>query len=69
MAMSTRSQLTQILNHLKRGRSLTAIQALNKFGCMRLSARILDLKEMGYSIASDYIKQDGKRFARYRLAE
>lgn len=38
------NQTAQIRKHLNSGRSLTAIQALNNFGCFRLAARIFDLR-------------------------
>ena len=44
-----------------------------KFGCYRLSARIHDLKEIGYKIVAEtkYFKtEDGAgHYAEYRLAE
>ncbi len=63
------SQNQQILNHLQSGKKLTAIQALNKFDCFRLSARIGDIKELGYNIQTIPIKKNGKRFAQYSLVK
>ena len=51
----TASQTSKILKHLQRGWSLTPIQALSKFGCNRLAARIRDLREMGHPIHTDII--------------
>lgn len=45
-----KTQNTQILAHLKTGQSINPLQALNKFGCFRLSARIFNLKDEGYDI-------------------
>jgi len=53
---------------LLKGKTITALQALNKWGCMRLSARINELRNDGFPILTDSIKQNGKIFARYRLA-
>jgi hypothetical protein len=53
---------------LLKGRTITALQALNKWGCMRLSARINELRNDGFPILTDSVKQNGKVFARYRLA-
>lgn len=39
-----------ILSHLKTGKILTPIDALDLFGCFRLSARIYELKDMGWPI-------------------
>lgn len=62
------SQNNQILNALKRGRKLTPIDALTEFGCFRLSARILELREQGFGIKSKLIKSsNGKRFAEYSM--
>jgi hypothetical protein len=53
---------------LLKGETITALQALNKWGCMRLSARINELRNAGFPILTDSVKQNGKIFARYRLA-
>ena len=53
---------------LLKGKTITALQALNKWGCMRLSARINELRNEGFPILTDSVKQNGKVFARYRLA-
>jgi hypothetical protein len=62
------SQNNLILKALKRGAKLTPIDALARFGCFRLSARILDLKAAGHNIKTKIIKSaNGKRFAQYSL--
>ena len=61
------SQNQRIRKYLESGRKLTALKALNKFGCLRLAARISDLKYMGLDIHKTMIKQSGKRYAEYRL--
>tara|TARA_R110002094_G_scaffold24440_1_gene36659 strand:+ start:595 stop:798 length:204 start_codon:yes stop_codon:yes gene_type:complete len=38
------SQQSEILNYLKRGKSITPKQALSMFGCLSLAQRIADLK-------------------------
>ena len=63
------SQEKQILKHLQSRKRLTAIQALTKFGCYRLAARIGDLKSKGYDIQTIPIKKNGKRFAQYHLVK
>jgi hypothetical protein len=50
------TQTGEILKYLKRGRSLTPIQALNIFGCFRLGARIWDLKRLGFQIEMQRVK-------------
>lgn len=62
------SQNKAILEHLKIGKTITAIDALEKFGCLRLSGRIYDLRMKGWPIDKETIETDtGKRIARYFL--
>ena len=62
------SQTGQILTHLKRGRTLSALNALNLFGCLRLAARIYDLRQRGHSIKGDWVQlPGGKRIVCYRI--
>lgn len=66
--MTTQSQCSKILAYLKEGNGITPIEALNLFGCFRLSARIADIKKMGYEIVSELVNVgDGKRAACYHL--
>lgn len=44
------NQNSIILNHLEEYGSLTAREAYEKYGIMRLGARVHDLKEFGYQI-------------------
>jgi hypothetical protein len=60
-----KSQNQKILLHLKKGKKITAIEALNKFGCFRLAARIADLKRDGHEVKSKTIEENGKRFSQY----
>ena len=62
-----KSQTEKILHHLKSGKSLTPISALNKFGCFRLSGRIYDLRDEGYNIKTIPTKKGKKQFATYKL--
>lgn len=59
------SQEQQIKHYLQSGNRITPIDALNKFNCFRLSARILSLKESGLPIKSRIKHENGKRFAEY----
>lgn len=43
-------QNLMVLTWLKSGRELTPLDALNTFGCFRLSARIYDLRKDGWPI-------------------
>ncbi len=60
------SQNKQIKAHLQSGKTLTAIQALEMFGCFRLAARIKDLKDSGMIIDKAMVKNDNdKHYALY----
>lgn len=69
----TDSQNRKVLGLMKEHGSITPQDALT-FGCMRLAARIKDLRDGGADIITDtmeYTDTDGKttRFASYRLRE
>ena len=62
------SQNKQIADYLNKGRKLTTIDALNKFGCFRLASRINDLRNDGMNITTKIIKLDNKKqVAQYSL--
>ena len=65
--MKIESQEKQIRDYLLTGKSLTSLQALNLFGCLRLSARIYDLIDYGVPIESEMIEVNGKRVAQYKM--
>jgi len=48
--MSITTQTEQIFKHLSEGKRLTALEALDRFGCFRLGARVYDLKKQGYDV-------------------
>ena len=60
------SQESQILAHLRRA-TINPMQALERYGCFRLAARIADLRSAGHTIETTMVDRDGKRFAKYRL--
>ena len=63
------SQGQQILNHLRAGKHITPLEALKRFGCFRLGARIYELKEASYPIDSKMVRlSSGKRVASYRMS-
>ena len=68
------TQTTLILEHLKSHRTITPREAMWLFDCMRLSARINDLRQMGHKIRTVMIKgvnRNGEpiRYAMYTLEE
>jgi hypothetical protein len=62
------TQSTMIAKHLRMGRKLTPQQALQLYGCMRLAARIAELKEQGMAIDT-HIKTVQTRTGKARVAE
>jgi hypothetical protein len=65
---NTQSQCTNILNHLLSGKTINPLQALNKYGCFRLGARIYDLKQDGFNIDNRMIiAKNGKKYAEYSM--
>lgn len=46
------SQTRAILAYMKAGNGITPMDALNLCGCFRLSARIAEIKKLGYAGAS-----------------
>ena len=63
------SQGKKILADLLKGKTITAISALNDYGCFRLSGRIWDLvHKQGYNIVkTTQVTKSGKRIAAYRI--
>lgn len=62
------SQTIKILNTLLSGESLTALDALGRFGTLRLAARINDIKKLGYDVKMKTIPtKSGKKVAQYTL--
>lgn len=59
------TQTAEILEHLKQGHSLTPLEALNKFGCFRLGARIWDIKHLGWDVKTRNKKVGKKHVAEY----
>ena len=51
----SQSQCDRILRYLQSGKRLTSLEALDKFGCLRLSARILDLKNRWHQISDEFV--------------
>jgi hypothetical protein len=64
------SQVSRISAHLKSGKSITPVYALNQFQCFRLAARISDLRDKGMLINKKMVKnhRTGARYASYSLA-
>lgn len=64
------SQNKKILEYMQRHGAITPVEAIREFGCMRLSARIHDLRAEGHNVRSEMVNgknRDGDpvRYARY----
>ncbi|MBQ6765324.1 MAG: hypothetical protein IJP45_09115 [Paludibacteraceae bacterium] len=63
------NQNEKILVWMKRNGSITPWEALEYIGCMRLSARIADLKALGHNIGSEQVKHANRHYSRYFIKE
>lgn len=62
------SQKLEFLRRLESGATITPLDALNEFGCMRLAARKNELEKDGYPIETVHVHtKTGKTVAGYRL--
>lgn len=67
-------QTDLILMHMKKYGSITAKEAENEYGCMRLASRINELRRNGVAITAEMVAGKNRRgeathYARYSLAE
>ena len=58
---SAKSQCDMIAAWLNNGNTITVLEALTRFNCMRLSSRIWDLKERGMNIQKKTIVLPNKK--------
>ena len=63
------SQKTEILNWLRQVGYITPKDAMALCGCMRLAARIADLKADGWLIITEQPRVKGAHYAVYRLLD
>lgn len=64
------SQNQMIKEALLLGQKITALEALERFGCLRLSGRIFDLRDEGLNIITDKKKlPNGKVVAEYYIPQ
>ena len=68
------TQCEQIIRYMDEHGSITSLEAMKNFGCMRLASRINDLRKKGYLIVRNMVRmenEDGSyrgRYAEYHLA-
>ena len=66
--MNSSTQKFWLLEQLKKKRRITSLDALKEADCMRLSARVYDLRCMGYNIHTENVHlNSGKTIGRYFL--
>ena len=63
-----------ILEYLQKNGSITQAEAISRFGCYRLGARIYELKQRGHKVIKTIEKGQNRfglptRYARYALME
>lgn len=63
------TQSDRILDHLQAGGTITALGALERFGCLRLAARIDELRKAGHTIKTTAVNDriNGKHYALYYI--
>lgn len=60
--MDTKSQNEQLIALMKK-RWVSPLDALTKVGCMRLAARVLDIKNQNYQVLDRWV--ENKKFKEY----
>ena len=65
---TSRSQTDLILEWLLAGNTITPLEALERFKCFRLGARIADIKARGYLVYSEFVTTPSeKKVKQYHL--
>ena len=67
--MNTASLCEKILAWLKAGKPITQGEALKRFSCMRLGARVYDLRQAGHQIVKSTIEVTNRAGEKCRIAE
>ena len=72
--MAKLNQCDKILAYIREHGSITPLDALREFNCMRLASRMSDLKRLGYSVKSVMETSKNKNgepvsYARYTICE
>lgn len=53
-------QATRIIRYMQEYGGITALEASRDLGCLRLGARIFELKEQGYDIRSEFTEVENR---------
>lgn len=66
--MGESSQNMKVLNYMRTHQGITSMDAFRKLGITRLSARIHDLRDAGFTITMLWeTSESGSRYGRYYL--
>jgi len=58
-----------LLAHLQAGHTTTALDSVSRFRCLRLAARVKELREAGHRIETEMVRVgERKRIALYRMS-
>lgn len=63
------TQCEEILEYLRENGAITPVEAIQEFGCMRLAARIADLKDRGVKIRTTMAKGRNRKGQRVAYAK
>lgn len=65
---NTESQTQKILNWMLSGKGITSLEAVQKFGCLRLASRILECKKKHKITKRWVVTKTKKRVIEYSIA-
>lgn len=65
--MRTESQNKVLRKHLESGKSISPLQALNKFGIYRLASRVNDCRNAGMNIVTEMVYAYPIKYAKYYI--
>lgn len=63
------TQTEMVLDYIQKHGAITPLEALTELGCMRLGARVWELRHAGLPIERAMVEAGGKRFAKYYLTK
>ena len=57
-----------VLEHINKYGTITPLEALTRYGIMRLAARVSELRTEGFNVVTDLKVHDDRRYASYSMA-
>jgi hypothetical protein len=61
------SQEIKVLNHIKRYKKISSMQAFSKYNITRLAAIVYNLRAKGYAIKTDIVTKANSSYAVYSM--